>query len=149
MLPRLLGSDIHICASRRAILAAGRADASQLEQVIANLAIHARDAMPRGGRLTISTGNTNQLPSTISATARGEARQQDWLVLEVAHTGCGMDEATRNHVFEPFFTTKPVGRAPHSVCPPCTASSPSSLGRFRPKRPSCKNHFVFNSHRTA
>lgn len=110
MLPRLLGSDVQLTFAHHAARSWLLADPSQLEQVIANLAINARDAMPCGGSLTFSTSNAAQLPSSISASVRGETPPQDWLVLEVADTGSGMDEVTRNHVFEPFFTTKPVGK---------------------------------------
>jgi signal transduction histidine kinase len=110
MLPRLLGSDVQLTFAHHAVRSWLLADPSQLEQVIANLAINARDAMPYGGSLAISTSNVAQLPSSISAPVRGDAPQQEWLVLEVADTGSGMDEATRNHVFEPFFTTKPIGK---------------------------------------
>ncbi len=81
---------------------------NQLERD-ANLAINARDAMPCGGRLTISTSNANDLPAGIAASFRGESAGE-WLVLEVADTGSGMDEATKKRIFEPFFTTKPVGK---------------------------------------
>ena len=110
MLPRLLGSDVQLTFTHHAARSWLLADSSQLEQVIANLAINARDAMPFGGHLTISTSNAGHLPASISASARGETAQQHWLVLEITDTGNGMDEATRNHVFEPFFTTKPVGK---------------------------------------
>jgi signal transduction histidine kinase/CheY-like chemotaxis protein len=110
MLPRLLGSDVQLTFAHHAARSWLLADPSQLEQIIANLAINARDAMPCGGSLTFSTSNVAQLPPSISASVRGGTPSQDWLVLEVADTGSGMDEVTRNHVFEPFFTTKPVGK---------------------------------------
>jgi len=110
MLPRLLGSDVLLTFAHHAARSWLLADPSQLEQVIANLAINSRDAMPFGGELAFSTSNVDHLPAAISPPSRGQAAQQDWLVLEVTDTGCGMDEATRSHVFEPFFTTKPVGK---------------------------------------
>ena len=109
MLPRLLGSDVELTFRHEAACSWIQADAGQLEQVIANLAINARDAMPGGGKLTISTRNTASLPVDISRRAGG-VLPTEWLVLEVRDTGCGMDEQTRNHIFEPFFTTKPVGK---------------------------------------
>jgi PAS domain S-box-containing protein len=109
MLPRLLGSDVELTFRHEAGCSWIRADAGQLEQVIANLAINARDAMPGGGKLTISTRNSDTLPADISRHAGG-VHPTSWLVLEVRDTGCGMDEQTRNHIFEPFFTTKPVGK---------------------------------------
>jgi PAS domain S-box-containing protein len=109
MLPRLLGSDVELTFRHEAACSWIQADAGQLEQVIANLAINARDAMPGGGKLTISTRSTASLPADISRRAGG-VLPTGWLVLEVRDTGCGMDEQTRNHIFEPFFTTKPVGK---------------------------------------
>ena len=107
MLPRLLGSDIeltfHHDAAKSWILSAP----TQIEQVIANLAINARDAMPEGGRLVISTRNATILhgEDTDSPSLSG-----DWVVLEVSDTGSGIDEKTRAQLFEPFFTTKPAGK---------------------------------------
>ena len=109
MLPRLLGSDVELTFRHEAACSWLRADATQLEQVIANLAINARDAMPGGGKLTISTYNSNSAPPNANL-GRGGAPAGGWLVLEVKDTGCGMDEETRGRIFEPFFTTKPVGR---------------------------------------
>jgi PAS domain S-box-containing protein len=109
MLPRLLGSDVELTFKHEAARSWLRADATQLEQVIANLAINARDAMPGGGKLTISTYNSNSVPPDASL-ARGGAPPGGWLILEVKDTGHGMDEQTRSRIFEPFFTTKPVGR---------------------------------------
>jgi len=109
MLPRLLGSDVLLTFQHQAAHSWIRADAAQLEQVIANLAINARDAMPEGGSLTISTHNAFSLPE-------GESSNGDcldgagWVVLQVKDTGSGMDEETRAHIFEPFFTTKPEGK---------------------------------------
>jgi len=109
MLPRLLGSDVELTFRHEAACSWIRADAGQLEQVIANLAINARDAMPGGGKLMISTHNSDSLPAGTSRRAGG-VHPTAWVVLEVRDTGYGMDEATRNHIFEPFFTTKPPGK---------------------------------------
>ena len=109
MLPRLIGSDIQLTFRHQAAQARILADASQLEQVIANLAINARDAMPGGGSLTISTRNATDLPQADSPGGEGRGTS-DWVALEVKDSGSGMDEHTRNHLFEPFFTTKPVGK---------------------------------------
>jgi two-component system cell cycle sensor histidine kinase/response regulator CckA len=109
MLPRLLGSDVLLTFQADAAHSWILADAGQLEQVIANLAINSRDAMPVGGSLTISTRNCSALPdegSSDDLVAQGPG----WIVLEVRDTGCGMDEETRSHLFEPFFTTKPTGK---------------------------------------
>jgi PAS domain S-box-containing protein len=107
MLPRLLGSDVQLSFRHEAAKSWILSDPAQIEQVVANLAINARDAMPEGGRLSISTRNAAQVPGN----GAGEATQTaDWVVLEVKDTGCGMDEATRAQIFEPFFTTKPAGK---------------------------------------
>jgi two-component system cell cycle sensor histidine kinase/response regulator CckA len=109
MLPRLLGSDIRLTFQHLAAHSWITADAGQLEQVIANLAINARDAMPGGGSLCISTRNSFVLPE--GASSNGDCPSpHGWAVLEVKDTGCGMDEETRGHLFEPFFTTKPLGK---------------------------------------
>ena len=109
MLPRLLGADVQLTFEHQAAHSWIRADAAQLEQVIANLAINARDAMPGGGSLSISTRNAFALPEGLSPNAEDE-HSSGWVVLEVEDTGSGMDEQTRAHVFEPFFTTKPEGK---------------------------------------
>ncbi len=109
MLPRFLGSDVLLTFQHHAAHSWIRADAGQIEQAIANLAINARDAMPGGGSLTISTRNAFALPEGASTNGDVPA-PSGWVVLEIKDTGCGMDEETRNHVFEPFFTTKPVGK---------------------------------------
>jgi two-component system cell cycle sensor histidine kinase/response regulator CckA len=101
MLQRLIGEDIQLVTTLEPNLPAIRADAGQLEQVIVNLAVNARDAMPGGGQLTIST-----LGSTLGGTLDGDGG----VILEVRDSGVGMDEATRTHLFEPFFTTKPRGK---------------------------------------
>jgi len=107
MLPRLLGSDVqltfHHDAAKSWILSA----ATQIEQVIANLAINARDAMPEGGRLAISTRNATILPED---GADSPSLSGNWVVLEVSDTGSGIDQETRTQLFEPFFTTKPAGK---------------------------------------
>ncbi|MGB9469363.1 MAG: ATP-binding protein, partial [Candidatus Acidiferrum sp.] len=109
MLPRLLGSDVRLTFQHQAGQSWIQADGAQLEQVIANLAINARDAMPAGGALTISTRNTFSLPAGVTTNGNGH-RPSGWVVLEVGDTGCGMDEETQAHIFEPFFTTKPEGK---------------------------------------
>ncbi len=107
MLPRLLGSDIELTFRHEAKRSWILADPAQLEQVVANLAINARDAMPTGGRLTISTRNATNPPEDLADPAR---LPRGWVLLEVADTGTGMDEKTRAQIFEPFFTTKPGGK---------------------------------------
>ncbi len=98
MLRRLIGSHIELVTELQPGLGSVQADPSQLEQVILNLVLNARDAMPMGGTLTISTQ---------------EARHPDQggcVALSVHDTGTGIDEQTREHLFEPFFTTKETGR---------------------------------------
>lgn len=109
ILPRLLGSDIELTFQHHASQSWIEANAAQLEQVVANLAINARDAMVCGGKLTISTRNASSLPKGVSQMPTSDGAS-GWVVLEVADTGCGMDERTRSHAFEPFFTTKPLGK---------------------------------------
>jgi signal transduction histidine kinase len=105
MLPRLLGSDIELTFRHEAASSWILSDPAQIEQVIMNLAVNSRDAMPDGGHLTVSTRNTCEIPEGAEA-----AGAHNWVVLEVADTGGGMDENTRARIFEPFFTTKLDGK---------------------------------------
>ncbi len=109
LLPRLLGSDVELTFQHEAASSWIKGDPVQLEQVIANLAINARDAMPSGGKLTVSTRNAKTIPGDSSTNGAQDA-QTEWLVLEVRDSGCGMDEVTKAHIFEPFYTTKTVGK---------------------------------------
>ncbi|HEV8598905.1 MAG TPA: PAS domain S-box protein [Gemmatimonadales bacterium] len=108
MLRRVIGEDIDIVVVAGAELGRVRADPSQLEQVLLNLAVNARDAMPNGGSLTISTIRVRVAPGHDESAAGGVA-PGDYLVLGVADTGVGMDQETKRRIFEPFFTTKPAG----------------------------------------
>jgi two-component system, cell cycle sensor histidine kinase and response regulator CckA len=108
LLPRLIGEDIEIAIRASADLGAIRADAGQMEQVIMNLAVNARDAMPEGGRLLIETSNA-ELDSAYNA-VHPVVRQGRYVLLAVSDTGTGMDTETQAHIFEPFFTTKPQGK---------------------------------------
>ena len=103
---RLLGEDIELSISPKAGLPAVWADPPQFEQILLNLVLNARDAMPRGGRLLISTDLLLPL-AALDAAAPGTPQ----VVLRVADSGIGMSEEVRKRIFEPFFTTKPPQRA--------------------------------------
>jgi two-component system cell cycle sensor histidine kinase/response regulator CckA len=108
MLRRVLGEHIEIVTPRGEGDLHVRADQGQLEQVILNLALNARDAMPRGGRLTIETARFD--PAEGGPAVLAGSKPGSWVRLSVGDTGVGMDEATRRRVFEPYFTTKEIGR---------------------------------------
>jgi signal transduction histidine kinase len=108
MLPRLIGEHIEYTFRPGSELARVKADPGQIEQVIMNLAVNARDAMPDGGSLTVTISNV--LVSEAEADARPPMSPGPFVLLSVADTGHGMDEATKAHIFEPFFTTKEVGK---------------------------------------
>ena len=107
MLRRLLGEDIQVTLHLDAALGQIQADPTQLEQVLVNLAVNARDAMPDGGKLVIETDNAEITEQ--SALLQGIPRGK-YILLAVSDTGCGMDESTKAKIFEPFFTTKEVGK---------------------------------------
>ena len=102
MLRRLVGGDVVLEVERGDALHV-RADAAQVEQVLVNLVVNARDATPRGGSVGVRVGITHV------ALMEGEIRAGDYAALEVWDTGAGMDEETRHHAFDPFFTTKELG----------------------------------------
>ncbi len=121
MLRRLIGEDITLEVQLGEALAKVRADPGQIEQVIVNLAVNARDAMPRGGRLTITTSMVREPARTHVGGADAEAvvgqgvrnasfGEPAHVLLTVTDTGVGMDANTLSRIFEPFFTTKPSGR---------------------------------------
>ena len=108
MLPRLLGEDVEVSTSLSSDLGMVRADQSQIEQVIMNLAVNARDAMPKGGKLYIETANV-ELDQTYARQHPG-AKPGHYVRLAVNDSGAGIDKDTLAHIFEPFFTTKEVGK---------------------------------------
>jgi PAS domain S-box-containing protein len=108
MLQRLLGEHITLQVHPAERPALVHADEGMLEQVVVNLAVNARDAMPRGGRLEVSTAVVQVEPAYVAE--HPEARVGEFTCLSVADTGCGMTPEVRARLFEPFFTTKPSGR---------------------------------------
>ncbi|MFQ6030090.1 MAG: ATP-binding protein, partial [Dehalococcoidia bacterium] len=108
MLRRLIGEDIELITLPSADLSPVKVDPGQLEQVLMNLVINARDAMPEGGKLIVQTSDVTidaRQASVYSGISPGR-----YVMLQVTDTGVGMSEAVKAHIFEPFFTTKSVGR---------------------------------------
>ena len=108
MLQRILGADVDLVSWPAVGLGRVQADPSQVEQIIMNLVVNARDAMPTGGKLTIETGNV-ELDEHYASEHHG-AKPGPHVMLSVSDTGTGMDSATVSRIFEPFFTTKEKGK---------------------------------------
>jgi PAS domain S-box-containing protein len=108
ILQRILGEDIEVITAVPPELGHVTADPGQLEQVILNLAVNARDAMPQGGRLTIEA--TNVKLDVVQVRELGGGAPGQYIKLAVSDTGTGMDAETQTHIFEPFFTTKAPGK---------------------------------------
>ncbi|MEW6052076.1 MAG: PAS domain S-box protein [Candidatus Zixiibacteriota bacterium] len=108
MLKRLIGENIEMDLRIEADQAVVLADPGQIEQVVMNLVVNARDAMPEGGRLRLAT--TNQTLSEERTIGRFVLRAGSYVTLQVSDNGAGMNEETLTHIFEPFFTTKQVGQ---------------------------------------
>ena len=111
LLRRVLGEDIDVVMDLRRPLGLVRVDAGQIEQVVLNLVVNARDAMPRGGRLEVKTSTVSERPGIAGALAGAVPEAAGgYVVLSVTDTGVGIPEEVRDRIFEPFFTTKELGR---------------------------------------
>ncbi|HTR55494.1 MAG TPA: ATP-binding protein, partial [Kofleriaceae bacterium] len=108
MLRRVIGEDIKLSLMLDDDLGRTRADPSQIEQILLNLLVNAREAMPLGGKVSIETANV-ELGADYGTSKAAEVPSGSYVLIAVTDSGSGMDEDTRSRVFEPFFTTKPAG----------------------------------------
>src|SRR6202035_2742906 len=108
MVRRLVGEDIDLVTILDPALGQVKTDLGQMEQVLLNLVVNARDAMPQGGKITIET--TNVVLDETYCRSHPEIEPGRYIMLAVSDNGCGMDEQTKAHIFEPFFTTKEPGK---------------------------------------
>jgi PAS domain S-box-containing protein len=108
MLRRLIGEQVSLVLALDPAAGHVRVDAGQLDQIVVNLVVNARDAMPEGGRITIATGNVTF--DELYVMEHFDVQPGSYVMLAVSDTGTGMDRETRAHVFEPFFTTKAPGK---------------------------------------
>jgi len=108
MLRRLIGADIELVTRLAPELGLVKIDPNQIGQIVINLAVNARDAMPQGGKLTIET--TNAQMDEAFARKHVAVTPGQYVMLSVSDTGCGMDAQTQSRLFEPFFTTKELGK---------------------------------------
>jgi two-component system cell cycle sensor histidine kinase/response regulator CckA len=107
MVRQLIGENMRLIVKLGHAAGHIRADAGQLDQILVNLVVNARDAMPDGGTVTIETGDVLGTPNAIEHV---DVRPGPYVLLAVSDTGIGMDRAMREHIFEPFFTTKELGK---------------------------------------
>jgi PAS domain S-box-containing protein len=105
---RIIGEDIELVTHIAPDLGLVKADSTQIEQVIMNLAVNSRDAMPRGGTLTLECVNADL--KEITNFEEGKDAESNYIMLSISDTGTGMDQETKSHLFEPFFTTKSMGK---------------------------------------
>jgi two-component system cell cycle sensor histidine kinase/response regulator CckA len=110
LLQRVIGEDVQMSSELMADLAPVKADPGQIEQVLLNLALNARDAMQHGGTLTIATTAVAAGATPTRHTLPPDVPAGDWVLITVRDTGCGMDAETATQAFEPFFTTKDANR---------------------------------------
>jgi CheY-like chemotaxis protein len=108
MLRRLIGEDIELASKYSPNIGKILADPIQIEQIVLNLTVNARDAMPKGGKLSIETASRTL--DRGDSERRPEIKPGDYVMLAVSDNGQGMDQATQARIFEPFFTTKPLGK---------------------------------------
>lgn len=108
MLRSLIGEDVALSIVRDPKLKMVKADRGQIEQILMNLAVNARDAMPQGGKLIIETANAEL--DSFYLKEHPYAKAGSYVAMSVSDSGCGMDKATQAHIFEPFFTTKAPGK---------------------------------------
>ena len=109
MLRRVIGAPVELEILTATALGKVHADPGQIEQIIVNLIINARDAMPRGGRITLETRNVELDANATRGAAEGEIAPGSYVMLSVSDTGTGMLPSIRSRIFDPFFTTKGVG----------------------------------------
>jgi len=129
MLRRLIGEDIELATTFDPALRHVKADPGQIEQVIMNLAVNARDAMPRGGKLTISTSNT--LVDQGSKFRNRTLEPGEYVLLAISDNGVGMTDEVKAHLFEPFFTTKGLGKGTGLGLATCYGIITQSQGDIR------------------
>jgi PAS domain S-box-containing protein len=108
LLSRIIGEDIQLTFNLSADLWPVFMDPAQVDQIVANLAVNSRDAMPQGGRITLETRNV--FLNQVFCLSKPGCVPGEYVMLSFSDTGCGMDQETLDHVFEPFFTTKPEGK---------------------------------------